>query len=200
MNEETENMMTDDEINSNIAEFQHAIVVAELNYEIWWVYKEKDNRAKYLKVLNNYPLYFQTSLHAHFVAMIISLYRLYETRKDTMNLPQLIRLFKKHSVLANDEIRNIQSNINSIRPLWRKVHILRNNMFGHRSNKLTDDAIWKKADVTPNQFKQIIDDSKALLNRITRLWAKSSHVFNLSATDDTIRLLEDLKRLNDKKL
>jgi hypothetical protein len=200
MNKEIKGIMPADEINSNIAEFQHAIVVAELNYDIWWIYKEKDNRTRYINVMNKYPLYFQTSLHAHFVAMIMPLYRLYETRKDTMNVPQLIRLFKKHSVLTNDKIKKIETDINSIRPLWRKVHTLRNNMFGHRSNTLSDDDIWTTANVTPNQFKKLIDDSKALVNNISRLWSKSSHAFNLSATDDTIRLLEDLKGLKDKKL
>ena len=200
MNNKTENSLLIDNINSNIAAFQHAIVVAELNYDIWWIYKEKNNRKKYLNILNTYPLYFQTSLHAHFVAMILPLYRLYEKRKDTMNIPQLIRLCKEQSILTNDIIKGIESDINSIRPLWRKVHTLRNNMFGHRANKLSDDAIWTAANVTPNQFKKLIDDSKALVNNISRQWSKSSHAFNLSATEDTIQLLEDLKKLNDKKL
>jgi hypothetical protein len=192
--------MTTDEIEKNVRELQHAIVVAELNYEIWWVCKEKNSRTRFVDVLNYYPLYFQVSLHAHFVAMIISLYRLYETRKDTMNLPQLVRLLKKHSSLSTQEIKSMELDINSVKPLWQKVSILRNNMFGHRSNKLDDDDVWKKASVTPNQFKKLIDDSKRILNRITRLWARSSHAFNLSATHDAERLLEDLKKLNEKKL
>jgi hypothetical protein len=168
--------------------------------EIWWVYKEKNSRTRFVDVLNDYPLYFQTSLHAHFVAMIISLYRLYEIRKDTMNLPQLVRLLKKHRTLSTQEIKSMEADINSMKPLRLKVSILRNNMVGHRSNKLDDDDIWKKASVTPNQFKKLIDDSKGILNRITRLWARSSHAFTLSATHDAVRLLEDLKRLNEERL
>ena len=192
-------MMTTNEIERNVKELQHAIVVAELNYDIWWVYKEKNSRTRFVDVMNDYPLYFQTSLHAHFVAMIISLYRLCETRKDTMNLPQLVRLLKKDSTLSTQEIKSMESDINSMKPLWQKVFILRNNIFGHRSNKLDDDDVWEKASVTPNQFKKLIDDSKRILNSITRLWARSSHAFNLSATDDAVRLLEDLKRINEEK-
>ncbi len=194
------NITTTDEINSHVAEFQHAIVVAELNYDIWWVYKEKNNRRKYLNILNNYPLFFQTSLHAHFVALIIALYRLYETRKDSLNIPQLIRLFKQHNVLSHAEIKEIETDIARIRPYWLKVKTLRNDMFGHKSNQLNDNDIWKQAAITPNELKKLIDDSKVLVNKITHLFAKSRHAFNLSATDDTIQLLEDLKRVNDNKL
>jgi hypothetical protein len=192
--------MTTHEIEKNVRELQHAIVVAKLNYEIWWVYKEKNSRKRFVDVLNDYPLYFQMSLHAHFVAMIFSLYRLYETRKDTMNLPQLVRLLRKHSTLSIQEIKSMESDIKGMRPLWQKVSILRNSVFAHRSNKLDNNDIWKKASVTPNQFKKLIDDSEGILNRITHLWARSSHAFNLSATSDAERLLEDLKRLNKKKL
>jgi len=192
--------MTTIEIEKIIRELQHAIKVAKLNHEIWWVYKEKSSHMRFVDVLKKYPRYFETSLHAHFVAMIISLYRLYEPRKDTMNLPQLGRLLKKHSTLSTQEIRTMESDIKSIKPLCQKVSIFRNNIFAHRSNKLDDDNVWKKASVTPSQFKKLIDDSKVILNKITRLWDRSSHAFNLSASHDAVRLLEDLKRLNEKTL
>jgi len=189
-----------DEIQLHVKELQHAIIVAKLNYEIWWIYKEKNSRKRFVDVLNYYPHFFQMSLHAHFVAMIIALYRLYETRKDTMNLPQLVKLLRKHSDLSIDEIKSMESDIVRIRPLWQKVSILRNNMFGHRTNMFDADHVWKKASVASNQFKKLIDDSENILNRITHVWSRSSHAFNLSATQDAQRLLEDLKRLKEKKL
>jgi hypothetical protein len=189
-----------DEIQKNVQELQHAITVAGLNYEIWWVYKEKESRKRFVDTLNAYPLFFQTSLHAHFVAMIVSLYRLYETRKDTINLPQLLRLLKKHGTISIQEIRKMESEITQMKPLWAKVAVLRNNMFGHRSSVLDYDGVWKKASVTPNQFKKLIDESKRILNEITTQWNRSGHAFNLSATQDTVELLEDLKKLNEERL
>lgn len=190
--------MATNEIEKNIRELRHAIEVAGLNYDIWWVYKEKNSRMRFVDVMNDYLLYFQTSIHAHFVAMIISLYRLYETREDTITLPQLVRLLKKNSTFSTQEIKSIESDIKRLNPLWQKVATLRNNMFGHRSNKLDSDDVWKKASVTPNQFKKLIDESKGILNRITHLWDRSSHAFNLSATHDAVQLLEDLKSLNEE--
>ena len=49
-------MSTD--INSYIKELCHTITVAELNYEIWWVYKSKDTRPVYVDAMNRYGLFF----------------------------------------------------------------------------------------------------------------------------------------------
>jgi len=54
----------DDEIEKNIKELGNVLISAGLNYEIWWVYKEKDSRKRFVDTLNDYPLFFQTSLHA----------------------------------------------------------------------------------------------------------------------------------------
>lgn len=189
-----------DIIQHNIRELQHAITVSKMNYEIWWVYKEKESRKRYVDTLNIYPAFFKMSLHAHFVAMIVALYRLYETRKDTINLPQLLKLIKDAGLIPQQELKSIETDINKIKPLWKKVAVLRNNMFGHRSKTLEFSDVWKQAQVTPKQFKQLIDESKNILNRITSLQNRSTHLFNLTSTKDTLKLLEDLKRLNQKKL
>ena len=67
------------------------------------------------------------------------------------------------------EIKRMESKINQMKPLWAKVSVLRNNLFGHRSNALDYGGVWKKANVTPNQFKKLIDESKKILNEITKL-------------------------------
>jgi hypothetical protein len=111
-----------------------------------------------------------------------------------------LKILKSQDSIPNQELKKIESEIKKIKPLWVKVSVLRNKMFGHRSNALNDDGIWKEAKVTPNQFKQLIDESKRILNEITSLWNRSSHAFNLSSTKDTVNLLEDLKQLNESQI
>ncbi len=185
-------------IQQHVKELQNALTIASLNYEIWWLYKEKESRKRFVDILNSYPLFFQTSLHAHFVAMIIALYKLFETRPDTVNIPKLIEFLEREGSIPQTEIQLIRSQINQIKPLWVKVSILRNNLFGHTSNALDNENIWKKANVTPNELKRLIDDSKWILNEITCTWDRSSHAY-LSATEDTVQLLEDLKRLKERR-
>jgi len=187
-----------DLIRNSIKELQQAITVSELNYEIWWVYKAKESRKRYEDILYKYPIFFKMSLHAHFVAMLVSLYRLYETRTDTINLPQLMKLIKDEGSIPQQELKLIEKDIFNLKPLWNKVSVLRNNLFAHRSKSLDPSSIWKQAQVTPIQFKKIINESKSILNRITSLRNRSSHAFNLSSTKDILNLLNDLKRFNKK--
>lgn len=187
-------------INQYIKELQNAITVAGLNYEIWWVYKEKESRARFVDTLNDYPLFFQTSLHAHFVAMVIALYRLFETRRDSVNIPRLVKMIKDQSSVSEKDIQKIEKDISRIKPLWVKVSILRNKLFGHKSNALDDEEIWNEVEVTPNEFRDLIDESKKILNHLTLLWDRRSHAFNLSSKEDTIRLLEDLINLKETRL
>ncbi len=186
-------------IQQHVKELQNALIIAGWNYEIWSLYKEKGSRKRFVDTLNAYPLFFQTSLHAHFVAMIVALYRLFETRSDTVNIPQLIELLEKQGSIPQKEIRRIQSEIRQIKPLWVKVSVLRNKLFGHRSNTLDNEDIWDEASVAPDELKELIDASQRILNEITSVWDRSSHAFNLSATEDTLQLLEDLKRLNEDR-
>ena len=189
-------MSTD--IDRYISELRHTITVAGLNYEIWWVYKSKDTRPVYVEVMNRYGLFFQTSIHAHFVALLVALYRLYETRDDTFNIPSLLKILKAEARLPDatlDLLEGIYKD--EVKPLWIKVNILRNKAFGHRSVAHTVEEVFQEAGVTPNELRDLVEATKKLLNELTHAWDKSVHAFNLGSRDDTLRLLEDLKGMHE---
>lgn len=66
-----------------ISDLQQTVTAAGLNYEVWWTYKNEDNRPEFVDAMNGYTVFFQTSIHAHFVALLVALYRLYETPEKT---------------------------------------------------------------------------------------------------------------------
>ena len=184
-------------IDNYISELCHTTIVAWLNYEIWWVYKSKDTRPVYVDVMNKYPLFFQTSIHAHFVALVVALYRLYETRDDTFNIPSLLKTLRNESRLPEatlDLLEGIYKN--EAKPLWIKVNILRNKAFGHRSVAHTVEEVFEEAKVTPNELRDLVEVTKKLLNKLTYSWNKNVHAFNLRSREDTLRLLNDLKKMH----
>src|SRR3989337_990975 len=73
---------------AQLKELQDTTTTASLNYEIWWIFRGSETRPKYVDVMNHYRLYFHAAIGAHFVAMLVALYRLYETRPDTHNIPK----------------------------------------------------------------------------------------------------------------
>jgi len=184
-------------IGSYIEELRHTTTVAGLNYEVWWVYKGKDTRPKYVDGMNKYSLFFQTSIHAHFVALLVELYRLYETRKDTYNIPGLIKELRDQHVFSNEVLEEIEKFYkDEAKPLWVKVSILRNKAFGHRSNAHTVKEVFEEAGVKPDELRDLVEVTKKLMNRITSEWDRSTHAFNLGSRESLINLLEDIKKLH----
>lgn len=185
----------DIDIDEYIDELRNTVTVAGLNHEIWWVYKSHETRPKYVDEMNKYPLFFQTSIHAHFVATLVALYRLYETCKDTYNIPDLLSVLEKGNKLPKDKLESLRDQCRAVRQLWIKVSILRNKVFGHRSTAHTTEEAFKEAGVTPNELRDLVAHTKDLLNDLSQAWNGSSDAFNSSARDDIIRLLDDLRRL-----
>ncbi len=147
----------------------------------------------YVGTMSRYLGFFDTSLHAHFVALLVALYPLYETRRDTYNIPRLLNILGKEDAIAAEALANADRLYAEAKPLWVKVGVLRNKAFGHRSDSLTIDQIFKEAGVTPNELKRLVDLTKKLLNSVTRALDGSVHAFNLGASEATIRVLKDLK-------
>jgi len=184
-------------VGSYIEELRHTTTVAGLNYEVWWVYKGKDTRPKYVDGMNKYSLFFQTSIHAHFVALLVELYRLYETRNDTYNIPGLIKELRDQNAFSNEVLEEIERLYkDEAKPLWIKVSILRNKAFGHRSNAHTVKGVFEEAEVKPNELRSLVEVTKKLMNRITNEWDRSAHAFNLGSRESLINLLEDIKKLH----
>ncbi len=184
-----------------IEELQHTAVVAALNYEIWWTYKEKESRAKYVNTMNLYTLFFQSSIHAHFVALLIALYRLYETRDDTLNVRGLLALLEKCHDFPCDALAELKQLSEEANKLWIKVCILRNEVFGHRSKKYSVTDVFKRAKVKPKELRELIEKTEDILNKARYPLDRGSYsyLFNLrsEATEDTTRLLDDLKEFKE---
>jgi hypothetical protein len=178
----------------HIEELHHTIYVAGLNYDIWRKYKGKKYRKLFLDADDHYPLFFQTSLHAHFVAVIVALYQLFEKRHDTVNFHHLLFLMKQVNRFNMKEINNIERKIEKLNPLWIKISTLRNKVFGHKTNEFNFDP-WQQVKITPNNIKKMIQRCQKLLNDISRKWNRNAYAYNLSAQPSTRDLLKDLKRL-----
>ena len=190
---------TQDRIDSHIKSLQDTIKAAEHNHDIWWIYKSKDTRPKFIDLMNSYPSFFQTSLHAHFVAMVIALYRLYETRRDTISLPQLLNVLNRDHPLSDDAMNRISELMQKARPIWIKVGIIRSEVFAHLNDERNTEESFEKADIKYRQFKELIDLSKAIINIITQDYNRNTHAFNLSAEFDTKALLTDLLSFRNQK-
>ncbi len=126
--------------------------------------------------------------------MLVALYRLYESRNDTFNIPYLLKILREESVLSEATIDLLENTYeNEAKPLWIKVSILRNKAFGHRSITYTIEEVFEEAKVTPNELRKLLDITHRLLNNLRYSLDRSSYALNLGSRRDTLRLLDDLK-------
>ena len=149
--------------------------------------------------MNSYLSFFQTSIHAHFVAMVIALYRLYETRPDTISLPQLLKVLNSDHLLSDDAMNRVSELMQKAKPTWIKVGIIRSEVFAHLNDERNTEESFRKADIKYRQFKELIDLSKTIINVITQDYNRNTHAFNLSAEFDTKTLLTDLLSFRNQK-
>jgi hypothetical protein len=181
----------------NLDEVKEAVDDASRNFDIWWVYRAKGSHEQYVDVLNQYPLFFETAIHAHFVALFIALYRVFETRPDTMNVSGVLGLLQRH--LSGQEKHQVDDLIKKAKPLWVKVAIVRSEVFAHRSKTLTVEKSLDKAKLSPNELRELIGLCKKIVNCLSHSFDRSSFAFP-DAEGDTRRLLDVLKGYKPRRL
>src|SRR5437868_4343944 len=132
---------------------------ARIFFDVWWLYEGQATRSGILDAMNEFPDYFRFDSHAQFVAHIVHMAMLYEGRGDTTNLYAL----KKELIARLDAkaLASLDQLFANAQPIEKKVRILRNNVFAHRSARITYDDVFKMAKVTPDQLRELTQISQS---------------------------------------
>ena len=182
-----------------IDELRHTVLVAGDNYEIWWAFKSKDTRPVFVDVMNTYLEFFQPAIHAHFVALVVALYRLYERRKDTINIPFLLRVLRREQHLPEAALNEFETFVEKeVKPTWKKVGILRHNVIAHQSAADPTGEFWHKAGLSPNELRDLLDSTEGLLNKLAYAINRNTYTFRTrrQARNHALDLLRDLKAIH----
>jgi hypothetical protein len=170
-----------------IKQVHDSALAADLHERIYWIYKNKDDRAKYVDTLNSYLRFFASSIQAHFIAIVVILYAIYEDRRDTVNVG---RLYEG----ASAELKaSVETDCNRAKAIWKKIAILRNNHVGHVNDRLDIEAVFELANLTYNEIKELIELTKKLVNSFSYAEDRSSFAESLDSAKDTYRMLERLR-------
>lgn len=176
----------------------HATITdARFSFDIWWTFRVDEDVKEYSEQISRYQMFFGPTIEAHLLSCLVRLYRIYEKRKDTISITQLLLRAKSNTSIQGHVLSEIKSDYEQkAKPIWIKVNILRNEVYGHRSNEKSVDDAFKKAGVTPGDLRELISVTEELLNKFTLNYNDSTHAFNLSPKRDTFKLLKELKSCN----
>ena len=168
------------------------VLRARSHFDIWWVYQGANTRPLYLDTMNRYRHFFRFDEHANFVAAVTYLCQIGEVRPDTLNLSSLITQGRAEGIPIQS-IEQAAKTLASVQVLWKRVVILRSNLFVHRSATLSYGQAFKKASVTPNHLRELAECELAVVNCLTEASGGTSLHFFSETTQDTIRMLEAVR-------
>ena len=164
---------------------------AHVNCEIWWTYKNSQDKPNYVDVLNHYYFFLKSSMHAHFLATLIGLSKLFDKGKDTISIRNLLKVIHKSELIDNSQLRKFEKDLNSLEPLVKKIKTLRNKAFAHITKKKSYPDVFKESQITYDHIRALLDKTMALLNQI----GERENDFISEGREDTLRMLEDLKNI-----
>ncbi|MCH8012988.1 MAG: hypothetical protein IIA61_13760 [Candidatus Marinimicrobia bacterium] len=165
---------------------------ARIFYDVWWFYEGTGTRPRILDTMNRYSEFFRFDTHAHFVSMVVHLAGLFETRSDTINFTALVDELDTSGLFPPEDLGQAQDVIKEIQNLPSKLAILRSNLFAHRSASLSYKEAFRKADVTPNQLRDLTVAGLRIANILLHARGLPEQHFHELSRKDAERLLHDL--------
>ena len=179
----------------NMGRLFDAIVAARLHYGIWYVYKNEIDRPKYVDVMNRYYWFFAPSISAHFVAMLMALSTLYDDGPINVSVSKLLQEIRDTGKTDEGSLREVKGRLEKTGPIVKKIMLLRNNVFAHLSVKIDPFEAFEKANITMNNFRDLIYETAAILNQMGQASGYGTRDLVESSELDTRDMLGVLERI-----
>lgn len=163
---------------------------ARIHLDIWWFLEGVETRQEIEPALQTYHEFFRFDRHAHFVAAVVYLSSLLKDRKDTINIQSLVRETKKktgHTI-------EIDQLLSALDHTAKKVHILRNQVFAHRSATDSYQKTFEAASVTANELRLVTENARRVCNKLRRALGLPAVLFNEFPKSDLEDLFAKLRR------
>lgn len=138
-----------------IEEIRRVIADALLQSSAFLTYYDADVLDHLAISRRRYPTFMRASEDAHLGHAVVLLYSLQETRHDTANFSQLRRLIESEASAPVPPNPKLEDILAKAKPLWVKVGIVRNQVFGHRSAERSRDECFEIAKITPNNLADL---------------------------------------------
>jgi hypothetical protein len=173
--------------------FQKAITtltVVLASFDIWWTYASKDTRPRYSPIMDGYPDFFRFDEEAHFRNAIIGLHTLFDGRRDTATIENVLTRAPIDGVAK----RAAQKRIEELKPKTCKIKVLRDKLFAHRDHRLDYEEIYALAEITPNDLRLVLDECVSTINMVATQLSLDGVQGDSFVSEDLQALLDDLNQ------
>ncbi len=186
---------------NSIQDIKGQVIELTWSYVIWWELSYKENRARFKEVLQTYPNYFEAVRRSMEQGFCVTAYRLFDMDGRVTSLLKLAQNLKNSDgVLA----QQLTSRIDAHKTLLKKIQLIRQNVYGHRNEKLSPTDAYKKVKIKPTEMKTIlllVQETAAALAEAAGVQSKDSLLERFrhcesNAKDEAIHILQVLEGRN----
>jgi hypothetical protein len=168
------------------------VLRSRIFYDLWFYFEEAKARPPTLQVTERFGEFFRFEPHAHFVAFVVHMAALFERRHRTINLQGLAKELTAAELIPAQIVTEVDALLEKAAPLVSKVTILRSTLFAHRSASLPYDAVFKKANVTSDELRDLTEIALKIANRLLLARGLRDHMFNYMPREEAEAMLEAL--------
>lgn len=135
---------------------------AQIHFDLWWLTASREGRAEYAAIEDHWE-HLRFLQHGQLVAVVGEVHALLDADKRTISLPIIVDEIERHQRL---NLAKARTALTLARPIFRKLRILRNNVFAHRTARKSYDAMFLDAGMTTDQLRQLIELCTEVTNEI----------------------------------
>lgn len=169
------------------------VIRARLFLDLWFYFEEDRSRREIFETMEEYGEFFRFASHAYLVTYVVYVAGVFETRRDTISFDTLIREMKATGQLVGQG-EAVSSLLSSAKPIAKKVAILRNKAVAHRTISMSYNDVFKLADVTPGELRDITDIALKIANRLLLSCDLQDQEFTDLPREDAVSMMTALAR------
>lgn len=178
----------------SILEVADVVSLASDSFDVWWDLQAACNYDGYRSVLEEYQHFFQATIRAHLVTLIVCSYAIFDKRKGTQTIRSLLNRLERDASSAA-VTSELQQKIDELQDIWLKIKLVRHNVFAHRSETYQAESAFRAANLTPDEIRGFILQSRQIVATIANEAGMPS-IFEqeISPTPHTQEMMRTLRR------
>lgn len=171
-------------------------IAARAHFQVWWALRSLAI-PRFLPTMSNRDCvdFFHASNSGHYKLFLLALSKIYDRDTRVAGLRMLRKQLQSEG--RSDLARYIGTRLNPLRPRITAVMGIRSRSLVHNEHALPRTKVYKVNGITPNQLRQLIDETSGTINHVARELGIANTIFESDRGERaTIRMLETLERGN----
>ena len=193
--------MQDNEVELYLHDLWRSLTNAGMSCRVWRVLMEGTMEAKFgqsraqewVGAINSYPGFFEPTMRACMMHMIIGLHNVFHGVERTVNLPRISEQLRKHEHIADESLDKVREVLANTLDSRKKIAKLRNKAIAHRDKKQIGKDLFSEHKLTAEEVEELFSTGHQLLNLLSSESINHTYSANIEFVEQhTNALMETL--------